>query len=94
MTRFKYNNEIYQTWNLKKELKKMGITKNDIEIIPEVKEQKVIEEADKVKLYKFKNIYNNIIRYSIYNNLNDLIWNPITKTGLRDFNIEEWVLIE
>ena len=33
MTKFKYNNRIYNPSNLDKKLKKLGITRSDIEII-------------------------------------------------------------
>ena len=43
MTKFLYNGQVYAPANLEKKLKKLGITLNDIEIIPdEQKEQKQI----------------------------------------------------
>lgn len=37
--RFKYNNKIYNPSNIEKKLKKMGITMEDIEILPEEKKK-------------------------------------------------------
>ena len=66
MTKFTYNGRIYNPVNLEKKLKKMGITRNDIEIIPDKEE--VIEMND-VKLYYFKNkLYEKIFR-QIYINI-------------------------
>ena len=68
--KFKYNGRIYNPVNVEKKLKKMGITINDIEIIPE--EVKKIEEVDDTVTYLFidKNKGKKII--SIYNNLDNL----------------------
>ena len=41
MTEFIYNGNKYSTWNLKKELKKMGIKKEDISILEEVKKEEI-----------------------------------------------------
>lgn len=77
--KFKYNGRIYNPVNLEKKLKKMGITVNDIEFIPEEKEP---EEYDNIKLYYFKNIVNGHTMTSIYDNLDNV----------RDIiNIDEWV---
>lgn len=69
MTKFTYNGRIYNPVNLEKKLKKMGITRNDIEIIPDKEE--VIEMND-VKLYYFKNKVNGHTITSIYDNLDSL----------------------
>lgn len=69
MTKFTYNGRIYNPVNLEKKLKKMGITRNDIEIIPDKEE--VIEMND-VKLYYFKNKVNEHTITSIYDNLDSL----------------------
>lgn len=69
MTKFTYNGRIYNPVNLEKKLKKMGITRNDIEIIPDKKE--VIEMND-VKLYYFKNKVNGHTITSVYDNLDSL----------------------
>lgn len=73
-TRFKYKGVILETPNLKKKLKRMGITINDIEILPE--EKKIIEEEkveeDRKVLYHFKNPKTGETITSIYSNLDDL----------------------
>jgi len=69
MTKFTYNGRIYNPVNLEKKLKKMGITRNDIKIIPDKEE--VIEMND-VKLYYFKNKVNGHTITSIYDNLDSL----------------------
>ena len=49
--KFMYNGRIYNPVNVEKKLKKMGITMDDIEIIPE--EIKKIEEVDDTVTYLF-----------------------------------------
>lgn len=51
MIRFKYNGQVYAPSNLEKKLKKMGITIDDIEILPEEDAKK------KVELIPFSNEY-------------------------------------
>lgn len=95
MTKFKYNDIIYETWNLKKELKKLGITKNDVQIIPEENKQIVREENEPhTILYIFKNIYTGEEVSSIYPNLNNLVYNNNTKAGIQGFNISEWIKLQ
>lgn len=67
--KFKYNGRIYNPVNLEKKLKKMGITIDDIEIIP--KEKEVIE-YDNILLYKWRSKKDGSIISSIYDNLNNL----------------------
>ena len=67
--KFKYNGRIYNPVNLEKKLKKMGISINDIEIIPEKEEQ---IEINDIKLYYFKNEVTGETISSIYDNLNHL----------------------
>lgn len=68
--KFKYNGRIYNPVNVEKKLKKMGITINDIEIIPE--EIKKIEEVDDTVTYLFIDKNNGKKIISIYNNLDNL----------------------
>ena len=63
MTKFIYNGRIYNPVNLEKKLKKMGISINDIEIIP--KEEEPIEMSD-IKLYHFKNEITGEVITSMY----------------------------
>ena len=68
--KFKYNGRIYNPVNVEKKLKKMGITINDIEIIPE--EVKKIEEIDDTVTYLFIDKNNGKKIISIYDNLDNL----------------------
>lgn len=68
--KFMYNGRIYNPVNVEKKLKKMGITINDIEIIPE--EVKKIEEVDDTVTYLFIDKNNGKKIISIYDNLGDL----------------------
>lgn len=67
--KFKYKDRIYNPSNLEKKLKKLGITINDVEIIPENKP--IVEMDDTVKYY-FKNKKTGYTITSIYNNLDNL----------------------
>lgn len=69
MTKFLYNKEIYTSFNLKKALKKLGITIEDITILPEEKEEDCIDSSIKKHHFKLPNGYTVT---SIYNNLDDL----------------------
>ncbi len=68
--KFMYNGRIYNPVNVEKKLKKMGITINDIEIIPE--EVKKIEEVDDTVTYLFIDKNNGKKIISIYDNLDNL----------------------
>ena len=68
--KFKYNGRVYNPVNVEKKLKKMGITINDIEIIPE--EVKKIEEVDDTVTYLFIDKNNGKKIISIYDNLDNL----------------------
>ena len=91
--KFKYNGRIYNPVNLEKKLKKMGITINDIEIIPP--EIKKIEEPedDRIKLI-IKSTQDSYSRISFISKdkpipsikelLKDHMWNPISKIGIKE----------
>ena len=68
--KFKYNGRIYNPVNVEKKLKKMGITMDDIEIIPE--EIKEIKYEDDTITYLFIDRVNDKRIVSIYDNLDDL----------------------
>lgn len=68
--KFMYNGRIYNPVNVEKKLKKMGITMDDIEIIPE--EVKKIEEVDDTVTYLFIDKNNGKKITSIYDNLDNL----------------------
>lgn len=69
MTKFTYNGKIYNPVNLEKKLRKMGITINDIDIIPE--KEKIIEYDTSIIKHHFK-LPNGYTITSIYDNLNHL----------------------
>lgn len=72
MTKFLYNKEIYTSFNLKKTLKKLGITIEDITILPEEKKEDCIDSSIKKHHFKLPNgytittIYNNLDNYNIH----------------------------
>ena len=68
--KFKYNGRIYNPVNVEKKLKKMGITMDDIEIIPE--EIKEVTYDDDTITYLFIDKINGKRIVSIYDNLDDL----------------------
>ena len=68
--KFKYNGRIYNPVNVEKKLKKMGITMDDIEIIPE--EIKEVKYEDDTITYLFIDRVNGKRIVSIYDNLDDL----------------------
>ena len=68
--KFMYNGRIYNPVNVEKKLKKMGITMDDIEIIPE--EINKIEEVDDTVTYLSIDRVNGKRIVSIYDNLDDL----------------------
>lgn len=68
--KFKYNGRIYNPVNVEKKLKKMGITIDDIEIIPE--EIKEVKYEDDTITYLFIDRVNGKRIVSIYDNLDDL----------------------
>ncbi len=96
MITFKYKDTIISTPNLEKKLKRMKITLQDIEILPE--EVKVEEPEDDWKrpLIRLKSSLDNYV-YSIYSEvkpenptelIKNLIWNPDNKTGVKGFTEE------
>lgn len=99
MTTFKYNNQIITTPNLEKKLKRMKLTLEDIEIIPEntldvKKEEK--EDNWKRPLVYLKSTLDNSV-YTIYSEekpenpielVRHLIWNMYTRTGVEGFTEE------
>lgn len=68
--KFMYNGRIYNPVNVEKKLKKMGITMDDIEIIPE--EIKEVKYEDDTITYLFIDRLNGKRIVSIYDNLDDL----------------------
>lgn len=68
--KFKYNGIIYYPKDLDKKLKKLGITKDDIEIVNDDNKVETPLELDDIKKYYFTNGVFTIT--SIYDNLDDL----------------------
>lgn len=68
--KFMYNGRIYNPVNVEKKLKKMGITMDDIEIIPE--EIKEVKYENDTITYLFIDRVNGKRIVSIYDNLDDL----------------------
>lgn len=100
---FKYKDKIISTPNLEKKLKRMKLSLNDIEIIDtpiNKKEEEDIEEPNKLKkiiiqssLDKMQYISFAPIDFNyppIEEFIKNSLWNPITKTGIKDF-IPEYV---
>lgn len=69
MTKFKYNNRIYNPSDLDKKLKKLGITRSDIEIIEDIT---IKEELDTSITKHHFVLPNGYTVTSIYNNLDNL----------------------
>lgn len=103
MVTFKYKDTIISTPNLEKKLKRMKLSLNDIEIIDtpiNKKEEEDIEEPSKLKkiiiqssLDKMQYISFAPIDFSyppIEEFIKNRLWNPITKTGIKDF-VPEYV---
>ena len=91
-----YNGRIYNPSNLEKKLKKMGITINDIEVIPEEKkeENKGIEDymLDKERVI-VRSTEDEIRRVCYIQKgtrppfkklFEKVMWNPQTKTGIKE----------
>lgn len=100
---FKYKDKIISTPNLEKKLKRMKLSLNDIEIIDtpiNKKDEEDIEEPNKLKkiiiqssLDKMQYISFAPIDFNyppIEEFIKNRLWNPITKTGIKDF-IPEYV---
>ena len=69
MTKFKYNNRIYNPSDLDKKLKKLGITRSDIEIIEDTT---IKEELDTFITKHHFILPNGYTVTSIYDNLDNL----------------------
>lgn len=97
---FKYKDTIISTPNLEKKLKRMKLSLNDIEIIdtPISKKEEVIEEPnnlkkvliqsslDKMQYISFVPIDFNFPPIEVF--IKKDLWNPITKTGIKEFTPE------
>ena len=92
--KFKYNGRIYNPVNVEKKLKKLGITMEDIEILPDEKKKEPSNEIEDYMLDKEQIIVRSTkddIRRVCYIQkgtrppfkklFENQVWNPITKTG-------------
>ena len=85
-----YNGKQYTTNNLEKKLTKLGITKDDIELLGNQHKKVEIEEINKRKVI-VRSTEDDIRRIcfvdeplpSISELFKDQIWNPETKTGIK-----------
>ena len=92
--KFKYKNQIIETPNIEKKLKRMGLKIEDVEIIKEEEKVTINEELKSDRpLYYFKHPDEDIIHCSIYPDFIERVkklynknpkyyWNEETKTGL------------
>ena len=96
---FKYKDTIISTPNLEKKLKRMKLSLNDIEIIDTpIKKEEPIEESNNLKkviiqssLDKMQYISFVPLDFSfppIEEFIKKDLWNPITKTGIKEFTPE------
>lgn len=97
-TTFKYNNKVYTTPNLEKKLKRMKLSIDDIEIIDNPIKKSPNNELedyikDKIKVTVRSNIDDirrvcfirkDESRPTIRRLFKNHIWNPITKTGIKE----------
>lgn len=95
---FKYKNKTYETPNLKKKLKRMKLSLEDIEIIEknnpieknddcvDIKEYKVYEDINTKHTYWF--LIEKGTNPTIEEVFKDLLWNPETKTGVKEITLE------
>lgn len=102
MVTFKYKDKIISTPNLEKKLKRMKLSLNDIEIIdtPINKKEKDIEESSKLKKIIIQSSLDKMQYISfvpldfnfppIEEFIKKDLWNPITKTGIKEF-IPEYI---
>ena len=97
---FKYNGEIYKSQNLEKRLKKLNITRDDIEIIPEeIKESQQLTNPNYIYYFNKKTHHTILVKvddftYPENNKLTPYIWNEKLKTGIKDFAINDWVMLK
>ena len=98
---FKYNGKIYKAQHLKNKLKKLKCTEADIEILPEeINPNNVLTHPDYAYFFNIHTyetiliLLHDMVRPDINVELKSLCWDENTQTGLRNFNINEWVLLE
>lgn len=98
---FLYKGEKYCCESLPKKLRRMKITEADIEILPPKDKRIEYENKKYIYFYNPNNKHTIQVGYDYENNemsdkyecLKGMIWNNETKTGVRDFNMDDWVLL-
>lgn len=70
MIQFRYNGKVYDTSDLPKKLKKMGISENDIELV----KKEIPQEKQDIQLYVFKNKITGCSISTIYPTLDSCSW--------------------
>lgn len=97
---FKYNGKIISTPNLEKKLKRMKISIDDIEIIEtpikEVKKEEIKDEDEYENVNLITPLDNKIrvirvpkgMRPNLVEYLKKFLWDPVTKTGIKEYTIE------
>ena len=96
---FKYKDTIISTPNLEKKLKRMKLSLNDIEIIDTpIKKEEVTEEPSNLKKVIIQSSLDKMQYISfvpldfnfppIEEFIKKDLWNPITKTGIKEFTPE------
>ena len=97
---FKYNGKQYTTNNLEKKLNKLGISENDIELLGNKFKVVEIEESNKQQVIVRSNIDDtrrvcfidkNKSRPTMKELFKNHLWNPLTKTGIREIT-EEYLM--
>lgn len=99
--KFKYNGRIYNPVNVEKKLKKMGITMEDIEILPDEKKEKdngiedymlnkrkVIVRSTEDSIRRVCFVDKDKELPTISELFKDVMWNPETKTGIKGMTRE------
>lgn len=100
--KFKYNGRIYNPVNVEKKLKKMGITMEDIEILPDEKKKEVDSALEDYMLNKkqviVRSTQDNIRRICYVDKdkslptmsklFKNLMWDEKTKTGIKELTRE------
>lgn len=92
---FKYNGKQYTTNNLEKKLNKLGITEKDIELlgnkvveIEETNKRQIIVRSTEDDIRRICYIDKNKPFPTILELFKNQIWNPETKTGIKEITKE------
>lgn len=92
---FKYNGKQYTTNNLEKKLNKLGITEKDIELlgnkvveIEETNKRQIIVRSTEDDIRRICYIDKNKSLPTILKLFKNQIWNPETKTGIKEITKE------